>query len=57
LRIHIYRKMVEWIRKAGGDGALIYFCMENRRVWRSVLGRAPRDNVELKSWLDDRCRC
>jgi hypothetical protein len=56
LRIHIYRKMVEWIRKAGGDDVLIYFCMENAQVWRSVMGHAPRDNAELSSWLDARCQ-
>lgn len=56
LRIHIYRKMVEWIRKAGGDSVLVYFCMENPRVWQSVMGCCPRDDSELKGWLDDRIR-
>ncbi|HNY29236.1 MAG TPA: radical SAM protein [Candidatus Sumerlaeota bacterium] len=56
LRIHIYRKMVEWIRQAGGRDVLVYFCMENAQVWRSVMGHAPRDNEELAGWLDARCR-
>jgi hypothetical protein len=30
--------------------------MENARVWQSALGRCPRDDRELKEWLDARCR-
>lgn len=56
LRVHIYKKMVQWIRAAGGENVLLYFCMENPQVWRSVLGKCPSNNAELKEWLDGRCR-
>ncbi|MFP4381304.1 MAG: radical SAM protein [Candidatus Sumerlaeia bacterium] len=52
LRIHIYRKMIQWIREYGGDKVLVYFCMENPAVWQQVMGRVPTDNDELASWLD-----
>jgi spore photoproduct lyase len=52
LRIHMYRKMMEWIRARAGDRVLVYFCMENPAVWKAVMGRVPRDNDELGSWLD-----
>ncbi|NQU43914.1 DNA photolyase [bacterium] len=56
LRIQIYRKMVNWIREAGGENVRVYFCMENAKVWRDVMGVAPADNAELGSWLDAACR-
>lgn len=52
LRIHIYEKMMKWIREAGGEDVLVYFCMENPSVWQTVMGRCPRDNDELAGWLD-----
>jgi spore photoproduct lyase len=55
LRVRIYKKMVEWIRRAGGDDILLYFCMENPHVWQTVMGRTPRDNAELAAWLDAAC--
>ena len=52
LRILIYRKMMQWIRAAGGPDVLVYLCMENRPVWESAMGVCPRDDNELKRWLD-----
>ncbi|MFW6286556.1 MAG: radical SAM protein [Candidatus Sumerlaeota bacterium] len=52
LRVAIYKKMLAWIREAGGEGVRVYFCMENPKVWREVFGYAPEDNAELGRWLD-----
>ena len=45
-----------FISREGGDDVFVYFCMENRSVWQTVMDRCPRDNDELGSWLDARCR-
>lgn len=37
LRIMMYRKILSWIRKAGGE-IPVYLCMEDKEVWRSVYG-------------------
>jgi spore photoproduct lyase len=55
VRIHIYSSLAGWIRKRA-PGAFIYLCMESPEVWKAALGEAPRDNEDLKSWLDERCR-
>jgi spore photoproduct lyase len=56
LRVHIYARMMECIRRAGGEDVKVYFCMENAAVWRRVMGRCPRNNAELARWLDERGR-
>jgi len=56
LRIEMYHQMMQWIRAAGGGDVLVYLCMENARVWRGAMGRAPRNNAELGRWLDAACR-
>ena len=56
LRIQIYQHLVTCIRDAGGPDVFLYFCMENARVWNAVMGYAPRDNEELRHWLDEKAR-
>ncbi len=53
LRVAIYRKMLKWIREAGGDNVRVYFCMENEKVWNDVFGYTPRDNDQLGHWLEN----
>lgn len=52
LRIHVYERLVRWLREAGGEGPVIYFCMENPRVWQSVMGEAPGEDADLAARLD-----
>lgn len=54
LRVAMYRKMVEWIRRYDEE-VLIYFCMENPSVWEKVFGFVPgRDRPPLAQQLDQR---
>ena len=46
LRVHMYRKMVHWIRRAAPT-VKIYLCMESREVWEQVFGFAPACEKEL----------
>jgi len=46
LRIEMYRKMVEWIRRQAPT-VKIYLCMESREVWQQVFGFAPACEKEL----------
>ncbi len=45
-RIRLYRHIHEGIRKRWKD-VFIYFCMENKPVWQSVMGYAPEGNDHL----------
>jgi len=56
VRVYVYRQMMESIRESGGEDAMVYLCMENRAVWKRAMGRCPRDNDDLSSWLDERGR-
>jgi spore photoproduct lyase len=40
LRVEMYRKMVAWLRAAGGN-LFIYLCMEREDVWQEVFSRTP----------------
>jgi spore photoproduct lyase len=46
LRVEMYRKMVQWIRRAAPT-VKIYLCMESREVWQQVFGYAPACEKEL----------
>jgi len=60
LRIELYRKIVAWIREFAPD-VVIYFCMEDKEVWRKVLGFVPDDAGGLSEMLDNsaarHCAC
>jgi len=45
-RIRLYRHVVIELRKRWKD-VFIYFCMENRTVWKDVTGFAPESNAHL----------
>jgi len=45
-RVRLYRHIYAEIRKRWKD-VFIYFCMENRTVWRDVMGSAPENNHHL----------
>ncbi len=52
IRRRLYRHLVGEIRKYAPQ-TFIYFCMEHEQLWLDVFGRAPADNEELSSWLDN----
>jgi spore photoproduct lyase len=45
-RVKLYRHIYEALRKKWKD-VFIYFCMENKTVWRDVMGFAPENNAGL----------
>ncbi|MCD6319935.1 MAG: DNA photolyase [Candidatus Desulfofervidaceae bacterium] len=54
LRIHIYKKMLKWIKEYAPD-VLVYLCMERPEVWQKVFGFVPED-IQLKEMLDQRVK-
>jgi spore photoproduct lyase len=46
LRLQMYRVIAETVRQELGN-VFIYFCMESDDVWQKVLGRKPKDNLEI----------
>ena len=46
LRVAMYRKMLNWIRR-GAPTVKIYLCMESKEVWQQVFGFAPSCEKEL----------
>ena len=50
-RIELYKKIVSFIRKRSKIVPL-YFCMENRKVWKKVFNFAPENNFQLSKYLD-----
>jgi spore photoproduct lyase len=52
LRIALYRRMVDCIRKAAPD-VTVYFCMEDDQVWQQTMGWAPRSDGGLGGVLDE----
>jgi spore photoproduct lyase len=54
LRVDVYGKMKEWLRRYGGD-ILVYLCMENAAVWQKVFGFIPgQGHPSLAEMLDRR---
>ncbi|MCK4390043.1 MAG: DNA photolyase [Desulfobacterales bacterium] len=51
MRIELYQKMAAWIRELAPDVPL-YFCMEDREVWKKSLGFVPEDRGGLAKMLD-----
>jgi len=45
-RVKLYRHIYAGIRKRWKN-VFVYFCMENRTVWRDVMGFAPEHNAHL----------
>lgn len=51
LRIALYRKMADWIRKAAPE-VTVYFCMEDEEVWEKTMGFVPPSDGGLGRMLD-----
>ncbi len=45
-RTDLYRKVYGMLREKWKD-VFVYFCMENKTVWRDVMGSSPEDNAHL----------
>jgi spore photoproduct lyase len=52
IRIHVYKKMLKWIRDFSPD-VLVYLCMERPEIWEKVFGFVPKGG-QLKKMLDER---
>ena len=46
LRVAMYRKMLDWIRRAAPT-VRVYLCMESKEVWQQVFGFAPSCEKDL----------
>lgn len=51
LRIHIYKKMLQFIRSRSKN-VFVYLCMESEDVWEKAFGYSPRSFGGLKKGLD-----
>jgi spore photoproduct lyase len=51
LRLELYKKILGFIREAGGKGIPLYFCMESEDVWREAMGWIPRGKKNLEKYL------
>ena len=47
LRLQLYRKVYDLLRRYGGEDLFIYFCMENAEIWERIMGWAPESNEHL----------
>jgi spore photoproduct lyase len=51
LRLRLFRQIVNDLKKAGGEGIPVYFCMESRDIWMDVQKKAPRSKKEVEELL------
>ncbi len=51
LRLWLYERIVEFLKKAGGGSVPIYFCMEGRDVWQEILRIKIRGKKEVERLL------
>jgi spore photoproduct lyase len=51
VRIWLYRRVVELLKKAGGKDIPLYFCMESQDVWLQVLKKTTRGKKEVERLL------
>ena len=54
IRLELYRKTVDFIRRFGGGRIPVYFCMEDGEVWEKGLGRKPGRKEEVEFLLSPR---
>lgn len=47
LRIEMYKYIYSLLCKYGGENLFIYFCMEDKDVWKKVMGFTPDNNNHL----------
>lgn len=51
LRLRLFQRIVDGLKKAGGGKIPVYFCMESKDVWMEVLKKTPRDKREVEKLL------
>ncbi len=51
LRLRLFQQIVKYLKKAGGAGIPVYFCMESRDIWMEVQKKAPRSKKEVEKLL------
>jgi spore photoproduct lyase len=51
LRLELYKKIVGFIKKWGGEEIPLYFCMEGEDVWREAMGWIPKGEESLELYL------
>jgi spore photoproduct lyase len=51
LRLELYKKIVSFIKKLGGEKIPLYFCMESEDVWREAMGWIPKEEENLELYL------
>ena len=54
IRLEMYRKIVCFLRRAGGKKIPLYFCMEDEEIWREVLGLSPGGKEDVERLLSPR---
>lgn len=50
IRLQMYREMISWIKKYGGD-IPVYLCMERPDLWKKVFNRNPPEWSEINNDL------
>lgn len=51
LRLKLFNRVFEGIRKAGGGNVPVYFCMESRDIWTIIQKKTPRSRREVERLL------
>jgi spore photoproduct lyase len=51
LRLWLYQRIVDDLKKAGGGEIPLYFCMESTDIWLDVQKKAPRSKKEVEKLL------
>ncbi len=51
IRLWLYERIVEFLRKAGGKKIPLYFCMESRDVWQEILEIKIRGKEDVQKLL------
>ena len=51
LRLQIFNRIAEILKKAGGEKIPVYFCMESGDIWNRVQKKTPRSKKEVEKLL------
>ena len=51
LRTEQYKAVIDKINKDFGKKIPLYFCMEGKAMWRALIKKEPRDEVEIARFL------
>ena len=47
IRLRLYQKMIDWIKKYGGQDVLVYLCMETPEAWEKTMSFKPESTAHL----------